>query len=86
MEQMARVLGEKIRVQREIEVCISGKRMEQMIMSLVPGGMILYIQLTSQGFMDVLYHNVFGGLVMTGCLILYLFSFWMGRKIVRISI
>lgn len=86
MEQMARVLGEKIRVQREIEVCISGKRMEQMIMSLVPGGMILYIQLTSQGFMDVLYHNVFGILVMTGCLILYLFSFWMGRKIVRISI
>lgn len=86
MEQMARVLGEKIRVQREIEVCISGKRMEQLIMSLVPGGMIFYIQLTSQGFLDVLYHNVLGVLVMTCCLLLYAFSFWMGRKIVRISI
>lgn len=86
MEKMARVLGEKIRVQREIEVCISGKRMEQMIMSLMPGAMILYMQLTSQGFMDVLYHNVAGIVVMTVCLGIYCLSFWMGRKIVRISV
>lgn len=71
--------------EREIEVCISGKRMEQMIMSLMPGAMILYMQLTSQGFMDVLYHNV-AGIVVTVCLGIYCLSFWMGRKIVRISV
>lgn len=86
MEKLARVLGEKIRVRREIEVCISGKRTEQMVMSLVPGGMILYMQLTSKGFMDVLYNNVLGAAIMTVCLAVYLFSFWMGRKIVRISV
>lgn len=86
MEKMARVLGEKIRVRREIEVCISGKRAEQMVMSLVPGGMILYMQMTSGGFLDVLYNNLPGVLIMTVCLGVYLFSFRMGRKIVRISV
>lgn len=86
MEKMARVLGEKIRVRQEIEVCISGKRMEQFVMSIVPGGMILYMQFTSKGFMDVLYHNVPGVIVMTICLGIYLFSFWMGRRIVRIFV
>lgn len=50
------------------------------------GAMILYMQLTSQGFMDVLYHNVAGIVVMTVCLGIYCLSFWMGRKIARISV
>ena len=57
-----------------------------MVMSLVPGAMILYMQLTSRGFLVVLYHNLPGALVMTGCLGVYLFSFRMGRKIVRIQV
>ena len=80
------LLGEKSRVRKEIDVAISGKRFEQMIMSIVPGGIIFYMQITSDGFLDVLYHNIFGALVMSGCLIIYIFSFWMGRKIIRISI
>lgn len=83
---LAEVLGEKIRVTGEIQVAIAGKKLEQMAMSLVPGAMILYMQLTSRGFLDVLYHNLPGALVMTGCLGVYLFSFRMGRKIVRIQV
>lgn len=86
MEKMAKVIGEKIRVGKEIDVSIAGKRMEQLVMSLVPGGMILYMQITSDGFLDVLYHNLFGAVVMTVCLGIYVFSFWLGRKIVRIVI
>ena len=86
MEKMARIIGEKIRVSREIDVAISGKKMEQLIMSLVPGGMILYMQASSRGFMDVLYHNPAGVFVMTICLCVYGCSFYMGRKIVRIAI
>ena len=55
-------------------------------MSMVPGVMILYMQVTSRGFLDVLYHNLPGALVMTGCLGVYLYSFRMGRKIVRIQV
>lgn len=86
MEQMNRVLGEKIRVKQEIDVNISGKKMEQMVMSLVPGGMILYMQISSGSFLDILYHNAAGAAVMTGCLAVYLFSFRMGRKIVAIEV
>ena len=86
MEKMARIIGEKIRVSREIDVAIAGKKMEQLIMSLVPGGMILYMQASSRGFMDVLYHNPAGVCVMTICLCVYGCSFYMGRKIVRIAI
>lgn len=86
MEKMERVIGEKIRVGREIDVSISGKKMEQMVMSLVPGGMIIYMQLTSEGFLDVLYHNILGNTVMTVCLGIYIFSYWLGRKIVRIIV
>lgn len=86
MEKMARVLGEKSRVKKEIDVAIAGKKMEQFIMSLVPGAMVIYMQMTSEGFLDVLYHNLFGVMVMSICLIIYGISFWMGRKIIRISI
>lgn len=86
MEQMGRVLGDKIKTQREIDTCIAAKKLEQTIMSIVPGGMILYVQITSPGFMDQLYHNALGAGIMTLCLILYGFSFWLGRKIVRIEI
>ena len=86
MEKLAKVLGEKSRVRREIGVMISGKRLEQTIMSIVPSGIILYMQLTSDGFLEVLYHSSFGVLVMSICLVIYIFSFWMGRKITRISI
>lgn len=83
---LAEVLGEKIRVNGEIQVAIAGKKLEQLVMSLVPGGMILYMQMTSSGFLNVLYHNLPGTLVMTGCLGVYVFSFRMGRKIVRIQV
>ena len=86
MEKMARIIGEKIRVEQEIDVSVAGKKMEQMVMSLVPGGMILYMQVTSEGFLNILYHNLLGIIVMTVCLGIYGFSFWLGRKIVRIAV
>jgi len=86
IEKLAKVLGEKSRVRKEIGVTISGKRLEQTIMSIVPGGIIFYMQITSDGFLDVLYHSAFGALVMSICLAIYIVSFCWGRKIIRISI
>lgn len=86
IEKSACILGEKIRVHREIQVTIAAKKTEQFVMSIVPGGMLLYMQWTSEGFMDVLYGNWLGAAVMTGCLVVYLFSFQMGKKIVNIQV
>lgn len=86
LEHTSRVLGEKIRIKQEIDVSIAGKRMEQTIMSLVPGAMILYMQISSGSFLNVLYHNTAGVVVMTGCLAVYLFGWRMGKKIVDIEV
>ena len=86
MEQTSQVLGEKIRVKQEIDVSIAGKIMEQTIMSLVPGAIILYMQISSGSFLDILYHNAAGAGVMTGCLVVYLFGWRMGKKIVDIEV
>lgn len=82
----AMVLGRKMEIDREIQVLLSAKRMEQQIMNLVPFGIILYISLTSPGFFDVLYHNVFGVIVMTVCLLVYFAAYKLSSKIIHISV
>lgn len=81
-----RMIEEKIETSKEISASIAAKRMEQLIMSVVPCGIILYVQLTSPGFMDVLYGNMVGIAVMTGCLFLYILAFCLGRKMMEIEV
>ena len=86
IQTSARMLGDKIDVQKEIEATLSAKKSEQTIMSLMPAGIILYLQLTSPGFLQVLYGNAFGIFAMTVCLGIYILSYWMGKKIVDIEV
>ena len=54
IQKVARMLGDKIDVKKEIEATLAAKKSEQMIMSLMPAGIILYLQLASPGFLDIL--------------------------------
>ena len=60
IQKVARMLGDKIDVKKEIEATLAAKKSEQMIMSLMPAGIILYLKLTSPDFLSVLYGNPFG--------------------------
>ena len=86
LNKTARMIEEKIETSKEINASIAAKRMEQLIMSIVPCGIILYVQLTSPGYMDVLYGNVLGVAVMTVCLFLYAVAFYLGKKIMEIEV
>lgn len=86
IQSSARMLGDKIDVKKEIDATLAAKKAEQMIMSLMPAGIILYLKLTSPGFLSVLYGNPFGVCAMTLCLGIYGFSYWMGQKIVAIEV
>ena len=55
-------------------------------MSVVPFLLIGYVQLVSPGFLDVMYGNLAGVLIMSACLGTWGFAFWLGRKIVSIEI
>ena len=71
---------------KEIEATLAAKKSEQMIMSLMPVGIILYLQMTSPGFLSVLYGNPFGIAAMSICLVIYAAAYWLGRRIVDIEV
>lgn len=84
--ETAGTIGEKMDVEKEIQVLISAKRLEQNIMSLVPFGIVLYVSVTSAGYFDVLYTTLAGRAVMTLCLGLYITAYVSGRKITEIQV
>ena len=86
IQKVARMLGDKIDVKKEIEATLAAKKSEQMIMSLMPAGIILYLRLASPGFLDMLYGNPFGIGAMTVCLTVYGLAYWMGKRIVEIEV
>lgn len=86
IQKVARMLGDKIDVKREIETTLAAKKSEQAIMSLMPAGIILYLQISSPGFLSVLYGNLFGICAMTVCLGIYAAAYWLGKKIVDIEV
>lgn len=86
IQKVARMLGDKIDVKKEIEATLAAKKSEQMIMSLMPAGIILYLQLASPGFLDILYGNPFGICAMAVCLTVYGAAYWMGKRIVEIEV
>lgn len=70
----------------EIETCLAGKVMEQKIMSLIPLMILAYINLASPEFLDVMYKNLTGNIIMGICLAAYGAAYLWGRKIVNIEV
>lgn len=88
VQVMKRTVGnisDKIEIKREIETLISGKKMEANCMTAIPLLMIVYLRAGSPGFLDPLYHNVTGVIVMTGALLVYAVSFIWGRRTMNIK-
>ncbi len=86
IKQTADIISEKMDVRRRIATIISAKKMEQNVMNLVPFGIILYIDFSSPGFFDSLYHNLTGVVIMTMLLGVYLVAYMMARKITDIKV
>lgn len=86
MKNTGRIISGKIDTEREIASSIASRKYEQTIMSVIPLGIILYIQVSFPDFMGVLYGNVPGVLVMTVCLGIYLAALGIGQRIMRIEV
>ncbi len=84
--ETAEAISRKIEVEEEIQTVLASKKLEQKVMSVMPLLIILYMRLTSPGYLDVLYHSLFGAGVMTVFLIVWLLMFWWGREIVAIEV
>lgn len=86
IQNCVRIMEDKIDVKKEIDAMLAARKMEQNIMSFMPIGIILYMRMTSPGFMDMLYHNAAGVCIMTICLCCYAVAFIWGRRIVEIEV
>lgn len=79
-------ISDKIEVKRDIMTIIAAKKYEAAIMKMVPAGILCYLSLSSPGFLDPLYHNVFGIVVMTLLLLAYLGTYYLIDKITAIEV
>ena len=86
LERTVRLIRDRIEVETEIGILLSARRLEQRIMEAVPFLIILYIGAASRGFFDVLYGNLPGAVLMTGCLTAYLGAFVLSEKITAIHV
>lgn len=65
---------------------VSEKRLEQLIMRYIPFVIIFYISLTTKGYFESLYHNIFGWVLMTGALAVYAAACRISDKILDIEV
>lgn len=82
----AETIGDRIQIREELLTMTAARRFEQNIMNVVPLGIVLYIDLTSPGFFHVMYETSIGRIVMTICLVSYLFSVRLAWKILNITL
>lgn len=79
----AELIGQRLDARCEMQTIISGRRMEQNVMKLMPFGVLGYVGFSYPGYFDMLYHNLPGVAVMTACLGIYLTAYGLGEKILR---
>jgi len=85
-EKIAEPTSEFLEMEQEIDVILTSRKYEQNIMSLMPFGMLMYLRLTSGGFLECLYEGLGGRMLMTGCLCAYILVWRLGKKLVKIDI
>lgn len=79
-------IGEKIELERELRMLVAAKQLEQRIMNVIPMGILLFVEITSPGFLQIMYTGVFGRAAMTICLLVYGGTYLLSGKIVDIKI
>lgn len=77
-------INQRMELRQEIDTLIHGKKQESRIMCTIPFFILFYMDMTSKGYFNVLYHNPAGIMIMSICLIAYIFSFLMSERITSI--
>ncbi len=79
-------ISNQIHMEQEMLDMISGKKLEQKIMNVIPFMIAIYVQSANPGYFDILYHSGMGTIVMTVCLLIYIGAFVLSEKISSINI
>lgn len=81
------VISEKIDIQQDVQVMISQKKFESRILAVAPLAMIALLKYSAGDYLAPMYEWPGAGpLVMTFCLAIFIFSFWLSQKIMNIKV
>lgn len=76
----------RMEVEREITTVLAGKKLEGRIMNVMPLGILAYLTFTSGDFLEVLYGNVLGIVIMSTALGIYLAAIKLSEHILDIQV
>lgn len=86
MHSTSHTIGEKIEVKQEIETMISGKKYEFRLMMVLPVIMVLFLTLTSGEYMGPVFTTIAGRGAMTAAILIFVVSYFVGSKVMEISV
>lgn len=78
-------IEKRLEVKNEIKTLLAEKQFEMKIMGVMPLGILLYIGITSYEFIEPLYYNPAGIIVMSVSLIMYVACLYIAKRIVTID-
>ena len=85
IQSTTEIMARQTQLREEVLTQTAARRLESTVMNGMPFAILLYIELTSPGYFDSLYHNLSGVVIMSGCLFLYLAAYlWSGRILERV--
>ena len=79
-------LTEQFRAEEQIRTMLSARKLELRIMDGIPLFILVYVRFASPELLRVMYETLAGRLVMTLCLIVYLFAVFLAERILRIRV
>jgi tight adherence protein B len=86
IRQTTDVIADKIEVETEIDTALSGKKMEQKVVTIMPIALTLFMTVSTDGFMDPIFTTLSGRLVSTVALALILAGALWSNSITNIEI
>lgn len=86
MENTIHLLQDRMDIQMELKVLLAKKKTEQKILSIMPFCVIGLLLLMSPDYLIPLYHSFQGQCIMTVCVGLSVFSYWLSKKMANITL
>lgn len=86
IRQTTDVIADKIEVETEIDTALSGKKMEQKVVTIMPIALTLFMTVSTDGFMDPIFTTLSGRLVATVALAMILLGALWSNSITNIEI
>jgi tight adherence protein B len=86
INEAAVVISDRIDIAKEINTITAQKKYEARILTLIPLGLLAFLQLTSPEYIEPLYSTIQGRLIMTGAIGMIVVAFLWSMKITEIKV